>query len=85
MSPIDFDAWLIGKLPSEALLHVDETGINIASKGHWLHCVSTPMFMLYQGHAPCVSTCRKHGVSATQALTLLFNDERPDFMKDDGG
>jgi len=28
-----------------------------------------------------LSTCRKHGLSATQALTLLFQGKHPDFMK----
>ena len=27
------------------------------------------------------STCRKHGMSATQALTLLFQGKNPDFME----
>ena len=27
-----------------------------------------------------LSTCRKHGVSATEALTLLFQDKHPEFM-----
>ena len=30
-----------------------------------------------------LSTCRKHGLSATQALTLLFQGKNPDFMKTD--
>ena len=28
-----------------------------------------------------ISTCRKQGLSASQALTLLFEGELPDFMK----
>jgi len=28
-----------------------------------------------------LSTCRKHGVTATQALTLLFQGKNPDFME----
>ena len=30
-----------------------------------------------------LSTCRKQGMSATQALTLLFQGKHPDFMKMD--
>ncbi len=30
-----------------------------------------------------LSTCRKHGLSATQALTLLFQGKNPDFMNPD--
>jgi transposase len=59
-----FEAWLIGKLPSEALLHADETGINIAGKRQWLHCVSTPLFTLYQAHA-------KRGKEAMDELGVL--------------
>ena len=61
-----FEAWMIGKLPNEALLHADETGINIAGKGHWLHCVSTPMFTLYQAHA-------RRGKEAMDELGVLPN------------
>ena len=28
-----------------------------------------------------ISTCRKHGISVTTALNMLFNDEMPDFMQ----
>ena len=28
-----------------------------------------------------LSTCRKHGVTATQGLTLLFQGRNPDFME----
>ena len=30
-----------------------------------------------------LSTCRKHGVSATDALNLLFAGKQPDFMQPD--
>ena len=32
-----------------------------------------------------LSTCRKHGLSASQALALLFQGKNPDFMKADVG
>ena len=36
------------------------------------------MFCRVRGY---LSTCRKHGVSSSEALELLFNDELPDFSK----
>ncbi len=30
-----------------------------------------------------LSTCRKHGMTATEALALLFKGQNPDFMKTD--
>ena len=30
-----------------------------------------------------LSTCRKQGLTATQALTLLFQGKNPEFMKED--
>ena len=35
-----FEQWLKKELIASALNHADETGINIAGKRHWLHCVS---------------------------------------------
>ena len=29
-----------------------------------------------------LSTCRKHGLAATDALNMLFNGEMPDFMRE---
>ena len=31
----------------------------------------------------CLSTCRKQGITATEALTLLFQGKNPDFMHTD--
>ena len=29
-----------------------------------------------------LSTCRKHGLAATDALNMLFNGEMPEFMRE---
>jgi len=34
-----FEAWLINNIKKEPLLHADETGVNIAGKRNWLHCI----------------------------------------------
>jgi transposase len=38
-------------LKSAALLHVDETGINIGGKRQWLHCASSPRWTSFHPHA----------------------------------
>jgi transposase len=38
-------------LKSAALLHVDETGINIGGKHRWLHCASSPRWTSFHPHA----------------------------------
>ena len=46
-----FDQWVKFQLTQSALLHVDETGININGKRHWLHCASNLSFTHYFPHA----------------------------------
>ena len=46
-----FEHWAKSKLLASPLLHADETGINIASKGHWLHCLSSDTLTLFHAHA----------------------------------
>jgi transposase len=46
------------------VLHSDETGINIAGKTHWLHCVSNPHGTLYHAHT-------KRGMEAMIAKDVL--------------
>jgi len=44
--------------------HADETGINIDSQRHWLHCASNASWTLYQAH-------RKRGTEAMDAMGVL--------------
>ncbi|NGZ07394.1 MAG: IS66 family transposase [Magnetococcales bacterium] len=46
-----FDQWIRPKLIASPLLNTDETGINIAGKGHWLHCLSNDRLTLFYPHA----------------------------------
>lgn len=59
-----FEQKLIAKLLPTRVLHSDETGINIAGKTHWLHCVSSPQWTLYHAHA-------KRGTEAMIAKGVL--------------
>jgi len=59
-----FEQKLITKLLQSRVLHSDETGINIAGKTHWLHCVSSPQWTLYHAHA-------KRGAEAMVAKGVL--------------
>ena len=38
---------------------------------------SAKMFYRVRGY---LSTCRKHGISATQAMTRIFEEKLPDFV-----
>jgi transposase len=62
-----FEQKLIAKLLHTRVLHSDETGINIAGKTHWLHCVSSPQWTFYHAHA-------KRGVEA-----MIVKDVLPHF------
>jgi len=46
-----FAQWVKGQLASADLMHVDETGINIGAKRHWLHCASTTSLTWFYAHA----------------------------------
>ena len=48
---VPFDRWLTGALSKSPVLHADETGINIDSKRHWLHCNSNRSLTYYYPHA----------------------------------
>lgn len=54
-------------LRSGSVLHVDETGINIDGKRHWLHSASTDQWTYFSSH-------RKRGQEAMDAADIL-----PDF------
>lgn len=46
-----FELKLIPKMLLSAVLHADETGININGKNHWLHSISNTQWTLYYAHA----------------------------------
>lgn len=45
-----FEQWVKSQLTASALMHVDETGININGKRHWLHCASNLSYTHYFPH-----------------------------------
>jgi transposase len=45
-----FESWVKEQLIASALVHCDETGINIGGKRRWLHNVSNEWFTLYYPH-----------------------------------
>ena len=60
----EFENRVKNKLAASDLAHVDETGINIGGKGHWLHCVSNDFWTLYYPH-------EKRGIDAMNAMGIL--------------
>ena len=46
-----FEQWVKDRLIKSPLINADETGINISSKRHWLHCASNNRYTLFQPHA----------------------------------
>lgn len=59
-----FEQWVQQRLSGSALMHVDETGINIGGKGHWLHTASNSRYTFLYPHA-------KRGSEATDAAGVL--------------
>lgn len=59
-----FEAIVIRQLIIQALLHADETGLNINGKGFWLHCVCNEQWTLLFPHA-------KRGGEAMIAMGVL--------------
>ena len=47
----DFDTWIKKRLTASALIHADETGINVGGKIHWLHNASNDQFSYFYPHA----------------------------------
>lgn len=45
-----FEQWAKQQLLASSLLNTDETGINIAGKRHWLHCLSNNRLTLFHPH-----------------------------------
>ena len=56
-----YEKWVTEKLPGEAALNCDETGINIGGKRVWLHTVSSGGYTLYFPH-------EKRGKEAMDAM-----------------
>lgn len=46
-----FDAIAVNTLAASALLHADETGINVNGKTLWLHCASNDQWTHFRAHA----------------------------------
>ena len=61
-----FEKILKLKLTGTEFLHVDETGINIGGKGHWLHCISNLFWTYYYPH-------EKRGGDAMDQMGILPN------------
>ena len=59
-----FDQWVRKQLAASPLLHVDETGINIGGKGHWLHNTSNAEFSFFYAHS-------KRGGEALDEIGIL--------------
>ncbi len=59
-----FEQWVVQKLLDESVLHVDETGINIGGKRHWLHCASSSTLTYFMAHA-------KRGSEAMDAMGVI--------------
>lgn len=59
-----FEQWVKDKLLQSPLLQVDETGVNINGKQHWLHNASNKLLTLFQIHA-------KRGGEAMDAIGVL--------------
>lgn len=59
-----FDSWVKDQLEASALLHCDETGINIGGKRNWLHSTSNDRFSYYYPHT-------KRGCDALNEIGIL--------------
>ncbi len=60
----EFDRWVKHQLTHSALLLVDETGININGKRHWLHCTSNLEYTYYYPH-------ERRGTEAMDEIDIL--------------
>ncbi|MBT6032366.1 MAG: IS66 family transposase [Kordiimonadaceae bacterium] len=62
----EFDEYSKAHLANVTTLHVDETGININGKGHWLHCACTASWSYFFAH-------KNRGNLATDDVGILEN------------
>jgi transposase len=60
----DFEKRVQAELMGAKLAHVDETGINIGGKRHWLHCMTNDYWTCYFPH-------EKRGTDAMNAMGIL--------------
>lgn len=60
----DFEHWVKDRLGESALIHADETGINIGGKRHWLHCASNDRLTWLEPH-------EKRGQQAMDDIGIL--------------
>ena len=75
-----FELWVKQALAGEPVVHVDETGINVGGTHCWLHNTSSKGLSYFCRIRSYVSTCRKQGLTASEALRLLFQGKWPAFM-----
>ncbi len=60
----EFEEKVKSKLAESALMHVDETSINIGGYRHWLHCTSNDLWTYFFPH-------ERRGAIATEAIGIL--------------
>lgn len=60
----DFESQAKAELAASEIVHVDETGINIGGKRHWLHGASNDLWTCYHPH-------EKRGVDAMNDMGIL--------------
>lgn len=59
-----FEPWLCDQLANSAVVHSDETGINVGGQRQWLHCASNDRYTAFFAHP-------KRGTEAMDAIGIL--------------
>ncbi len=59
-----FDGLVKDALAKASLMHVDETGVNINGKRHWLHCASNQFWTSFMAH-------EKRGSEAIDSMNII--------------
>jgi len=73
-----FEHWAVAQLRQEAVVHVDETGINIGGRKNWLHSASSDRFTLFMAHAKRGKEAMDEmGVLPQYAGTLVHDHWKP--------